>query len=602
MVIADGRRQESARGGRRGRPLHLVPDALEPGDGAQDLDRRRARAARHAASSTPAPRRRLRGGASLLPVGVRARRGRLLAAATRWSIRDGARRARPRPRRLRRRGGRPDHRPPQPRDRGHPGLSRPGRDDPSRRSRLPVALRKRCVMTAILSRNDYRSWGAPSALATSRQACHGRRRRGGHRRPRRPAGAGLRLRPVLRRRAAQSGRPADRLPGLDRFVSFDARSGLVCCEAGVRLADILAVLCRRGGRIGLVSCRYARHALRHRRRRDRQRRAWQKPPPLRHLRPARPVLRTRAQRRRRRNLLAPRHAELFPATIGGLGLTGLMLRATLRLRRVEGLALETEDIRFDSVDDSSRSRRNRTVPGNTRRAWIDCAAATTVGRGIFSRARHAPGVVAPPPGRRRACPSRSRRPSRSSPAAPCAPSTPCTGARPGFRGPGGSTVASGAFSARCGRAMEPPLRTRRLHPVSMRRAERGAAGRPWSAAARDRRSGGGSMLGVLKVFGDLPFAGPAVLPDAGRDLRPRLPHARRGTGACSRARGDRRRGRRAPLSGEGQHDVARNLPRATPPSGVSRPRWTRPSRRPSPGVSALAATAAMSNADLALSA
>ena len=47
-------REEPAAAHRRGRALHLVPDAVQPGHGPQDLDRRRARAARHA------PRRRRR--------------------------------------------------------------------------------------------------------------------------------------------------------------------------------------------------------------------------------------------------------------------------------------------------------------------------------------------------------------------------------------------------------------------------------------------------------------------------------------------------------------------------------------------------------------
>ena len=68
---------------RRGRALHLVPDAVQPGHGAQDLDRRRARAARHA------PRRRRRGEGLALrhePAAGRRRahRGRASRAAMRW--------------------------------------------------------------------------------------------------------------------------------------------------------------------------------------------------------------------------------------------------------------------------------------------------------------------------------------------------------------------------------------------------------------------------------------------------------------------------------------------------------------------------------------
>ena len=40
-----------------------------------------------------------------------------------------------------------------------------------------------------------------------------------------------------------------------------------------------------------------------------------------------------------------------PRPIGGLGLTGLILSATIQMRRVPGLAVEAEDIRFDGLAD-----------------------------------------------------------------------------------------------------------------------------------------------------------------------------------------------------------------------------------------------------------
>jgi FAD/FMN-containing dehydrogenase len=55
--------------------------------------------------------------------------------------------------------------------------------------------------------------------------------------------------------------------------------------------------------------------------------------------------------------------ELFAATIGGLGLTGLILRATLQMLRVQGLAVTAEDIRFDAMADSSPLRRSRITRG-----------------------------------------------------------------------------------------------------------------------------------------------------------------------------------------------------------------------------------------------
>ncbi len=71
-AYADRRRagEEPARCGRQWRALHLVPDRLDAGHGAQDLDRRVAGAARARCHVDAGAARALRGGASLLPVGV----------------------------------------------------------------------------------------------------------------------------------------------------------------------------------------------------------------------------------------------------------------------------------------------------------------------------------------------------------------------------------------------------------------------------------------------------------------------------------------------------------------------------------------------------
>jgi FAD/FMN-containing dehydrogenase len=98
-------------------------------------------------------------------------------------------------------------------------------------------------------------------------------------------------------------------------------------------------------------------------------------------------------------LCAPdRNAALFAATIGGLGLTGVILSAVLRLKPVASMWLETEEIRMDhladfaSLSDASENSWDYTV------AWIDCLArGAALGRGIFTRARHARHPGPPPP-------------------------------------------------------------------------------------------------------------------------------------------------------------------------------------------------------------
>lgn len=83
--------------------------------------------------------------------------------------------------------------------------------------------------------------------------------------------------------------------------------------------------------------------------------------------------------------------ELFAATVGGLGLTGVVLEVELQLTRVAGLALDTEEIRFDGLD-AFYALASESADWEYTVAWIDCLAeGRQLGRGIFSRANHAPG-------------------------------------------------------------------------------------------------------------------------------------------------------------------------------------------------------------------
>jgi FAD/FMN-containing dehydrogenase len=94
------------------------------------------------------------------------------------------------------------------------------------------------------------------------------------------------------------------------------------------------------------------------------------------------------------------NAEWFAGTIGGMGLTGAITRATLRLRRVESPLLRVRAMRFGrlgdffQLDEAHRDSHEYTV------AWIDClATGKALGRGIYSVADHLPS--APPRGTHR---------------------------------------------------------------------------------------------------------------------------------------------------------------------------------------------------------
>ncbi len=81
--------------------------------------------------------------------------------------------------------------------------------------------------------------------------------------------------------------------------------------------------------------------------------------------------------------------EWFGATIGGLGLTGLVTWVELQLRRIGGPLVSEESIKFANLDefftlsDTSDERYEYTV------AWVDCVSrGDALGRGLFARANH----------------------------------------------------------------------------------------------------------------------------------------------------------------------------------------------------------------------
>jgi FAD/FMN-containing dehydrogenase len=187
--------------------------------------------------------------------------------------------------------------------------------------------------------------------------------------------------------------------GLDRFIAFDRATGILTAEAGVRLADILSVICRPDADGG----------------------GWMLPvtPGTRYVTLGGAiandvhgknhhgfgtfgchVLSFELARSDGSRLVcsADHDPGLFAATIGGLGLTGLILSATIRMRRVPGLAVEAQDIRFDSLADYFALAEQSDSAWEYTAAWIDCLArGPRLGRGIFSRARHVAGRGTQPP-------------------------------------------------------------------------------------------------------------------------------------------------------------------------------------------------------------
>lgn len=94
--------------------------------------------------------------------------------------------------------------------------------------------------------------------------------------------------------------------------------------------------------------------------------------------------------------------DLFDATTGGLGLTGVILSATLRLRRVASPLIAVTTERATDLDDLLA---RFTAAGSDRTpyasAWIDLLArGRATGRGVLTRGEHAPSFVPPAHARR----------------------------------------------------------------------------------------------------------------------------------------------------------------------------------------------------------
>lgn len=186
--------------------------------------------------------------------------------------------------------------------------------------------------------------------------------------------------------------------GLDHLIAWDAETGRLQCEAGVLLRDIQRAMLPQGwmlpvtpgtqlvtvggavandvhGKNHHVQGSFGHHV----------RRLW--------------LARTDGQMIECGPDLEP---LWFAATVGGLGLTGVIVRAELQLARVAGPWLDTETLPYANLNeffvlaDDSEAQWEHTV------SWIDCLGGDA-GRGVFMRAN--PVSV----GERPAPKSRSRR-------------------------------------------------------------------------------------------------------------------------------------------------------------------------------------------------
>jgi FAD/FMN-containing dehydrogenase len=185
--------------------------------------------------------------------------------------------------------------------------------------------------------------------------------------------------------------------GLDRFIRFDPADGVLECEAGVLLAEIIDLVLGSGWFLAVtpgtslvtVGGAIANdvHGKNHH-----QAGSF-----------GNHVLEFELLRSDGRTLQCSmqQHPEWFRATIGGLGLTGLIRTAKLQLRRVPGPWIRGDSLRFGSLREFFSIARESDARYEYTVAWVDCTATgRSLGRGVFVRGNHAPGSSRLPSDRR----------------------------------------------------------------------------------------------------------------------------------------------------------------------------------------------------------
>lgn len=192
--------------------------------------------------------------------------------------------------------------------------------------------------------------------------------------------------------ALNSGGLTLRTAGLDRLLAADWEAGVVRAEAGMSLDALLRLAVPRGWTVPVLpGTRFVTlggavandvHGKNHRAAGSF----------------GAHVLRLGLQRGARAIEVAP-GGPLFAATVGGLGLTGAVHWVELRLRRIASSSMETETRAIASLDEYFAAMEESAADWEHRVAWVDClAGGAGIGRGLFTRARHAarPGPLEPP--------------------------------------------------------------------------------------------------------------------------------------------------------------------------------------------------------------
>lgn len=172
---------------------------------------------------------------------------------------------------------------------------------------------------------------------------------------------------------------------LDHFIEFDKEKGILRCEAGVTFENILHLVIPHnwflpvtpGTKYISVGGAIANdvHGKNH-----------HKAGTF-----GRYVLKFELLRSNGERLVcsATENTEFFNATIGGLGLTGLINWVEFSLKKIPGNKISQETIRFNNLQEFFKISDESDKDWEYTVAWIDClASGNELGRGLFMRGNH----------------------------------------------------------------------------------------------------------------------------------------------------------------------------------------------------------------------
>lgn len=172
---------------------------------------------------------------------------------------------------------------------------------------------------------------------------------------------------------------------LNRFLAFDDQDGILRCEAGTSLAEILDIIVPKGWFLPVtpgtkfvsVGGAIANdvHGKNH----------HQAGTFGCHVRSFELV------RSNDEHFICSRNENrgLFEATIGGLGLTGIILWAEIELKKISTPFIAMERVRFSTLEEFFDISELSDTDYEYTVAWVDClASGKNLGRGIFIRGNH----------------------------------------------------------------------------------------------------------------------------------------------------------------------------------------------------------------------